>query len=79
MEQLQKQLRQTQVQLTDAKNQVNDDQKILDEIKNRNTETIKEAKTALKIKQKILADVEPFLEEGALARLQVERQYQSVA
>ncbi len=79
MEQLQKQLRQTQNQLSDAKNQLQDDQKVLAEINNRNKEAMAEAEKALEIEQKILKDIEPLLEDGALARLQVERQYQSIA
>ncbi|HAC62037.1 MAG TPA: hemolysin secretion protein D [Cyanothece sp. UBA12306] len=78
MEQLEKQLRQTQIQLSDAKKQLNDDKKVLAEIRERNKQAKAEAEEALKIEESILGDVEPLLEEGALAKLQVERQKQSI-
>ncbi len=77
--QLEKQLRQTQVELADAKQQLLDDRKVLAEIENRNAESIIEAKNALKIEEQILADITPLAEEGGVARLQVERQKQTIS
>ncbi|MEA5510748.1 HlyD family efflux transporter periplasmic adaptor subunit [Crocosphaera sp. UHCC 0190] len=78
MEQLEKQLRQTQVQLADAKKQLNDDIKVLDAIGQRNKEALEDAQKALAIDEKILRDIEPLQEEGGVARLQVERQRQTI-
>ncbi|MEA5534023.1 HlyD family efflux transporter periplasmic adaptor subunit [Crocosphaera sp. XPORK-15E] len=78
MEQLEKQLRQTQAQLADAKKQLNDDRKVLDAIGQRNKEALADAQKALAIDEKILADIEPLQEEGGVARLQVERQRQTI-
>ena len=79
IEQLQKQLRQTQVELADAKQQLGDDRKVLSEIKQRNQEALEEARSALEIEEKILEDIAPLQEEGGVARLQVERQRQTIA
>ncbi|MEM8778579.1 MAG: HlyD family efflux transporter periplasmic adaptor subunit [Cyanobacteria bacterium P01_G01_bin.49] len=78
MEQLKKQLRQTQVELADAKQQLLDDRKVLQELKQRNQQALEEAKRALEIEEKILEDIAPLQEEGAVAGLQVERQRQSI-
>ncbi len=77
--QLEKQLRQTQVELADAKQQLLDDRKVLAEIEKRNAEAIIQAKNALEIEEQILADIAPLAEEGGVARLQVERQKQTIA
>lgn len=78
MEQLEKQLQQNQVQLADTRTQLSLDRQILSEIQARNSETLEQAENSLAIEQKILQEVEPLLEEGALAKLQLERQRQSV-
>ncbi len=78
-EQLEQQLKQAQGQLADAKLQLSDDRRILGEIQARNQKVIAESQKSLAIEQGILGDVEPLLEEGALARLQVERQRQSIS
>ncbi|OKH25173.1 hypothetical protein NIES593_05265 [Hydrococcus rivularis NIES-593] len=78
MEQLQKQLSQNQVQLADARKQLNDDRKTLAEIEARNKKAVAQAEESLAIEEKILGDVEPLLAEGALAKLQLERQRQSI-
>ncbi|GBF79453.1 HlyD family efflux transporter periplasmic adaptor subunit [Aphanothece sacrum] len=78
-EQLQKQLKQAQLQLADAQKQLIDDQKVLAEIKSRNEKALQEAKSALVIEEGILQDIEPLQEEGGVARLQVERQKQSIS
>ncbi|MGK7956495.1 MAG: HlyD family efflux transporter periplasmic adaptor subunit [Crocosphaera sp.] len=79
MDQLEKQLRQTQVELADAKKQLLDDRKVLAEIEQRNKQAIAEAEKALEIEESILDDIAPLAEEGGVARLQVERQRQTIA
>ncbi|EAZ90251.1 HlyD family efflux transporter periplasmic adaptor subunit [Crocosphaera chwakensis] len=79
MDQLEKQLRQTQVELADAKQQLIDDRKVLNEIEQRNEKAIAEAEKALEIEEAILEDIGPLAEEGGVARLQVERQRQTIA
>ncbi|MGK7881305.1 MAG: HlyD family efflux transporter periplasmic adaptor subunit [Crocosphaera sp.] len=79
MDQLEKQLRQAQVELADAKTQLLDDRKVLAEIDQRNTDAIAEAERALEIEEEILKDIMPLVEEGGVARLQVERQRQTIA
>lgn len=76
--QLQKQLNQTLVQLEDAKKQLNTDRQVLAQLQARNRQVDSEAQKSLAIEQQILSNVEPLLEEGALAKLQVERQRQSI-
>jgi hemolysin D len=78
MEQLGKQLTQNQVQLADARKQLIDDRRTLEEIRERNKKAVAQAEESLKIEEGILGDVEPLLEEGALAKLQLERQRQSI-
>jgi HlyD family secretion protein len=78
IDQLQKQLAQTQVQLASAQAQLIDDRKILADLQNRNQKAIAEARKSLQIEQRILGSVTPLLEEGALAKLQVEKQQQAV-
>ncbi len=78
MEQQQRQLRQAQIQLADARTQLLADRQVLATIKARNEQAMDKATKGLAIEQSIFNDVEPLLEEGALARLQVERQRQSI-
>jgi HlyD family secretion protein len=78
MEQLQKQLAQNQVQLADARTQLLEDKRVLAEIEGRNQKAIAQAEESLAIDEQILSNVEPLLEEGALAKLQLERQRQSI-
>jgi len=78
IEQLQKQLAQVSVQMASAQSQLVDDQKILTDLLLRNQQAIAEAKKSLSIEQKILGSVTPLLEEGALAKLQIEKQQQAV-
>jgi HlyD family secretion protein len=77
--QLEQQLQQAQVQLADAKRQLIADRQVLAEIQSRNDNAIAQASESLAIEEKILKTVQPLLEEGALAKLQVERQKQSIA
>ncbi len=79
MDQLERQLKQTQVELADAKQQLLDDRKVLAEIEQRNKKAIAEAEKALEIEESILDDIGPLAEEGGVARLQVERQRQTIA
>jgi HlyD family secretion protein len=55
-----------------------DDRRILAGLLNRNQGALKEAEASLKIESGIVDSLTPLLEEGALARLQVERQQQSL-
>jgi HlyD family secretion protein len=74
----QKELQKNQVQLADAKMQLLKDRQVLAEIQQRNLKGVKEAERSLAIDENILETVEPLMEEGALAKLQVERQKQSI-
>ena len=78
IEQLEKQLRQNRVQITDAKSQLQNDRQVLAEIKNRNQLTMAQAEESLRIEQEILDSLLPLGEEGALAKIQIERQKQQV-
>ncbi|MEB3312429.1 MAG: HlyD family efflux transporter periplasmic adaptor subunit [Snowella sp.] len=78
IQQLQKQLLQAQVQLESAQRQLVDDQKIFADLKVRNDKAVLEAEKSLKIEERILGSVQPLLEEGALAKLQIEKQQQAV-
>jgi hemolysin D len=79
MEQLEKQLTQNQVQLADARSQLIEDRRVLAEIRDRNVKTLVESEESLAIEQRMLAEVEPLLEQGAVAKLQLEQQRQSIA
>ncbi|BAU64205.1 HlyD family secretion protein [Stanieria sp. NIES-3757] len=77
-EQLEKQLNQNQVQLTDARAKLATARQVLAEIKQRNQDAISQAEESLKIERKILQSVEPLSKEGALSQFQVETQRQKV-
>lgn len=78
MEQLEKQLAQTRVQLADARSQLIKDRLVLEEIKTRNANAMKQGQEGLDIERNILNDIEPLVEEGAVARYQINKQKQSV-
>ncbi|NCR76090.1 MAG: HlyD family efflux transporter periplasmic adaptor subunit [Microcystis aeruginosa K13-06] len=78
MEQLEKQLAQTGVQLADARSQLIKDRLVLEEIKTRNANSMKQGQESLDIERNILNDIEPLGEEGAVARYQINKQKQSV-
>ena len=78
MEQLAKQLDQTRVQLADARSQLINDRFVLEEIKTRNANSMKQGQEGLDIERNILKDIEPLGEEGAVARYQINKQKQSV-
>ncbi|MFY7933851.1 MAG: HlyD family efflux transporter periplasmic adaptor subunit [Microcystis aeruginosa] len=78
MEQLEKQLAQTRVQLADARSQLIKDRFVLEEIKTRNANSMKQGQESLDIERNILKDIEPLGEEGAVARYQINKQKQSV-
>lgn len=78
IQQLEKQLNQAQVQLNSAQSQLQEDQKILVDLESRNRKAMAEAEKSLEIEERILGNVTPLLEEGALAKLQVEKQQQAV-
>lgn len=76
--QLQRQLNQNNAQLTDAKAQLATAQQVLSQIRQRNQQALDQAQRSLNIEEEILADIEPLVEEGAMARIQLERQRQEV-
>jgi HlyD family secretion protein len=78
MEQLEKQLAQTRVQLADARSQLINDRFVLEEIKTRNANSMKQGQESLDIERNILKDIEPLGDEGAVARYQINKQKQSV-
>jgi hemolysin D len=78
MEQLAKQLNQTRVQLADARSQLINDRFVLEEIKTRNANSMKQGQEGLDIERNILKDIEPLGDEGAIARYQINKQKQSV-
>lgn len=78
IQQLQKQLQQAGLQLASEKRQLSEDQKILSGLLARNSAALNEAEKSLAIEEGIVDSMTPLLEEGALARLQVEKQQQSL-
>lgn len=78
MDQLAKQLTQTQVQLADAKNQLINDRRVLEDIQTRNQDLMVQSKASLDIEKQIFDEISPLGEEGALARYQINKQQQSV-
>ncbi|MFM1841378.1 MAG: HlyD family of secretion protein [Cyanobacteriota bacterium] len=78
IQQLQKQLEQATQKLAAEQAQLADDRRILTGLLKRNQAALKEAEASLKIESGIVDSLTPLLEEGALARLQVERQQQSL-
>ncbi|TVQ45363.1 MAG: HlyD family efflux transporter periplasmic adaptor subunit [Gloeocapsa sp. DLM2.Bin57] len=75
---LEKQLAQNELQLADTQAKLATDQQVLAEIKERNETAIVAAEESLSIDQGIVRDIEPLVDEGALARLQLEQQRQRV-
>lgn len=78
VEQLEKQLNQNQVQLTDAREQLATARQVLNEIELRNRDSIAQAEESLRIEEKTLGSLEPLVTEGAIASLQLDRQQQEV-
>jgi HlyD family secretion protein len=78
MEQQQKQLNQNLVQLNDARIQLAKDRQVLGEIQVRNQLSLAQAQQSLTIEQKILDQINPLVEEGALGTLSYQRQQQEV-
>lgn len=76
--QIEKQLEQANLQLRAEKSQLQEDQKILAGLLSRNEAALAEAEKSLAIEAGIVNSMTPLLEEGALARLQVEKQQQSL-
>jgi HlyD family secretion protein len=77
-QQLQKQRNQTLVQLADAQKQIQTDRQVLSQLRARNLQTLDQSQQGLKVDKKILSALEPLLEEGGVAKLQVERQRQAI-
>jgi HlyD family secretion protein len=78
MEQLSKQLNQNQVKIVDYKQQLQTNRSVLAQMINRNQKEIAQAESSLAIEEGILNQVKPIAEEGALARVQLQRQQQQV-
>lgn len=75
---LEKQLAQNELQLADAQAKLATDQQVLAEIRGRNETAIAAAEESLLIDEGIVRDIEPLVDEGAIARLQLEQQKQRV-
>ena len=78
VEQLEKQLEQNQIQLADAREQLVTARQVLAEIKQRNAESDEKAQESLAIEEKTLSSIQPLVEEGAIAELQLDRQQREV-
>ncbi|HHP7231317.1 MAG TPA: response regulator [Xenococcaceae cyanobacterium] len=78
VEQLEKQLNQNQLQLADVREQLTTGRQVLQEIEQRNRESIAQAEESLRIEQKTLDSIAPLVAEGAIAGLQLDRQQQEV-
>jgi hemolysin D len=76
--QLEKELNQNQVQISDVREQLSTARKNLTDIQRRNNSSITSTHQSLATEQKILAKMAPLAEEGAIATLQYEKQLQSV-
>ncbi|HIK38082.1 MAG: HlyD family efflux transporter periplasmic adaptor subunit [Geminocystis sp.] len=72
------QLSQNQARLNNARQQLREEELVLKKIEQRNRQAIAKAEEILKIDQNILNTLSPLAEEGALAKLQLERQKQRV-
>jgi HlyD family secretion protein len=78
MEQLEKQSGRTRVQLADARSQLINDRFVLEEIKTRNANSMKQGRESLDIERNILKDIEPLEKKERSARYQINKQKQSV-
>lgn len=78
VEQLQKQLLQVQVKLADARAKLATDKQLLEQIRRRNQQMVKQAEESLQLEKKILQGFEPLRNEGAIATTQIEKQRQEV-
>lgn len=83
--QLEKQLNQNAIRLADTKKQKQNQLNVLAQIEGRNLKYVTEAEKSvvdaqesLKIEREILESILPLSEEGALARIQIDRQKQEV-
>ncbi|MDJ0897829.1 MAG: response regulator [Xenococcus sp. MO_188.B8] len=77
-EQLEKQLEQNQIQLADAREQLVTGRQVLAEIKQRNQESAQKSQESLEIEKKTLESIQPLVEEGAIAQLQLDRQQREI-
>ena len=78
MEQLQRQLNQNRSELGDTKAQLATARQVLSEIRQRNQTMLSQAQESLEIEQQIMTQIAPLVKEGALAKLQLDRQRQEV-
>lgn len=78
IQQLEKQLAQAQLQFKDGMAKLQNDRKVLNEIKQRNKLYVTQAEEGLRIEREILQSIKPLSEEGAVAKIQVDLQQQKV-
>ncbi|MGD2179621.1 HlyD family efflux transporter periplasmic adaptor subunit [Lusitaniella coriacea] len=78
LSQAEQELRKNQAKLTDARARLATDRTILQELASRNQLAVTNAKDSLAIEKKILSRMEPLVTEGAIARVQYDRQLQEV-
>ena len=78
MEQLQRQLNQNRTELVDTKAQLATARQVLSQIRQRNQTALTQAQGSLEIEQQILTQIAPLVKEGALAKIQLDRQRQEV-
>ncbi|MGF1481761.1 MAG: HlyD family efflux transporter periplasmic adaptor subunit [Cyanophyceae cyanobacterium] len=77
--QLQRQLNQNRAELADARAQLLTAQQVLSQIGQRNEQSVDQAERSLEIERQILSDISPLIEEGAIAKIQLDRQRQEVS
>ena len=78
MEQLKRQLNQNRTELADTKAQLATARQVLSQIRQRNQTALNQAQGSLEIEQQILTQIAPLVKEGALAKIQLDRQRQEV-
>lgn len=78
VEQLEKQLEQNKIQVEDTEAQLATGKQNLQEIKQRNTDAIAQAKESLAIEEETLQAILPVFQEGGLSKIQVDQQQQRV-
>ncbi|MEL6438940.1 MAG: response regulator [Cyanobacteria bacterium J06621_8] len=78
VQQLEKQLAQNQIQQEDNRAQLGTAKRNLEEIVQRNQESIEQAKESIQIEKDTLAAIMPVYEEGGIAKIQVDQQKQRI-
>ncbi|MCW6038224.1 HlyD family efflux transporter periplasmic adaptor subunit [Spirulina subsalsa FACHB-351] len=78
VQQIQRQLQQNQVQIADARNNLTTQQNLLQDIRQRAQSSLQQAQESLALEERLLAEMAPLGQEGAIARFQIEQQRQTV-